>query len=224
MKALKAGEDPNQTNPVLKKEEEEEELIDDPNVQEFDESVAKASKSRQASIEEVPDESDRLGRDLAQTSTLSESLHPSRTSSVPRPSATPDIPSVPRNAPGAPPQADDDLSQEGDLKLPDTPMAFQSFPPPSNKPSAPAPESFYNVPARTPTPPPAAPSFVPSPAAHAPVPTAPYVPTQPSHGVDDNSVQLAQKHARWAVSALTFDDVDTAIKELRNSLRYLGAS
>jgi vacuolar protein sorting-associated protein VTA1 len=41
--------------------------------------------------------------------------------------------------------------------------------------------------------------------------------------VDDNSITLAQKHARWAVSALTFDDVDTAIKELKNSLRYLGA-
>lgn len=236
MKAFKAGEDPNQTNPAPKKEEEPE-LVDDPNVQEFDESVANASKSRQASIEEVPDESDRLGRDLAQTSTLSESLHPSRTSSVPRPPATPDIPSVPRNAPGASLQADEDPSQAGDFKLPDTPAnigsglnlpdtptAFQSFPPPSTQPSAPTPDSFYNVPARTPTPPPAAPSFVPSPAAHAPTPTAPYVPTQPSHGVDDNSVQLAQKHARWAVSALTFDDVDTAIKELRNSLKYLGAT
>jgi vacuolar protein sorting-associated protein VTA1 len=65
---------------------------------------------------------------------------------------------------------------------------------------------------------------VPSPAAHAPVAPAPYIPAQPSHGIDDNSVQLAQKHARWAVSALTFDDVDTAIKELRNSLKYLGAA
>ncbi|KAL1956878.1 hypothetical protein VTO42DRAFT_6726 [Malbranchea cinnamomea] len=41
--------------------------------------------------------------------------------------------------------------------------------------------------------------------------------------VDDNTIAQAQKHARWAVSALNFDDVDTAIKELRNALALLGA-
>jgi vacuolar protein sorting-associated protein VTA1 len=41
--------------------------------------------------------------------------------------------------------------------------------------------------------------------------------------VDDHNISLAQKHARWAVSALTFDDVDTAIKELKNALRFLGS-
>lgn len=112
-------------------------------------------------------------------------------------------------------------------KLPDTPTAFQSFPPPSDdlSVSTPDPASFYDTPsASAPTPPPVAPASVPRPAAHAPVAPAPYVPSQPSHGLDDNTVQLAQKHARWAVSALTFDDVDTAIKELRNSLKCLGAS
>ena len=206
-------------------------------MQAFDESVAEASKPRQASIEEIPDESDRLGRDLARKSTLDESLHPSRTSSAPRQPATPEIPSVPQNAPGLHPQASADHSQGGGLNLPstpatigsgphlpDTPTAFQSFPPPPTDTSASDPAAFYDAPASNPTPPPAAPTFVPSPAAHAPVAPEPYVPAQPSHGVDDNSVQLAQKHARWAVSALTFDDVDTAIKELRNSLKYLGAS
>lgn len=112
-------------------------------------------------------------------------------------------------------------------KLPDTPTAFQSFPPPSDdlSVSTPDPASFYDTPsASAPIPPPVAPASVPRPAAHAPVAPAPYVPSQPSHGLDDNTVQLAQKHARWAVSALTFDDVDTAIKELRNSLKCLGAS
>ncbi|KAJ5207396.1 Protein of unknown function DUF605 [Penicillium cf. griseofulvum] len=239
VKAFKAGEDPNETNPVPKQEEE---LIDDPDVQAFDESVAEqASKPHQPSIEEIPDESDRLGRELARKSTLDESLHPSRTSSTPRP--PPEIPSVPRNAPGSPPQPMDVDSNTGDLelpstpatigssssvpKLPDTPTAFHSFPPPSEDPSvsAPDPASFYDTPiASAPIQPPAAPTFVPSPLAHAPVQPAPYVPSQPSHNIDDSSVQLAQKHARWAVSALTFDDVDTAIKELRNSLKYLGAS
>ncbi|CAG8060494.1 unnamed protein product [Penicillium olsonii] len=235
VKAIKAGEDPNESNPVPKQEEEE--LVDDPDVQAFDQSVAEASNPRQASIEEIPDESDRLGRDLARKSTLDESLHPSRTSSAPRQPVTPEIPSVPQNAPGTLPQANFNHDQAGGLslpstpaaigstpKLPDTPTAFQSFPPPPTDTTASDPASFYDAPPSNPTPPPAAPTFVPSPAVHAPVAPEPYVPTQPSHGVDDNSVQLAQKHARWAVSALTFDDVDTAIKELRNSLRYLGAS
>ncbi|KAJ5365399.1 Vacuolar protein sorting-associate Vta1 N-terminal [Penicillium concentricum] len=242
VKAFKAGEDPNETNPAPKQDED---LADDPDVQAFDESVAEqASKPRQPSIEEIPDESDRVARELARKSTLNESLHPSRTSSTPRP--PPEIPSVPRNAPGSPPQPMDvDDPSTGDLelpstpatiggsssvpKLPDTPTAFHSFPPPSEDPSvsAPDPASFYDTPAASapaPIQPPAAPTFTPSPLAHAPVQPAPYVPAQPSHGIDDSSVQLAQKHARWAVSALTFDDVDTAIKELRNSLKCLGAS
>ncbi|KGO66235.1 Vacuolar protein sorting-associate Vta1, N-terminal [Penicillium italicum] len=237
VRAFKAGEDPNVTNPAPKQEEE---LVDDPDVQAFDESVAEqASKPRQASIEEIPDESDRLGRELAQKSTLDESLHPSRTSSTPRP--PPEIPSVPRNAPGSPPSVEDYNTGGLELpstpvtiggsssvrKLPDTPTAFQSFPPPSEdlSVSTPDPASFYDTPsASAPIQPPVAPTFVPPPAVHAPVAPAPYVPSQPSHGLDDNTVQLAQKHARWAVSALTFDDVDTAIKELRNSLKCLGAS
>lgn len=40
---------------------------------------------------------------------------------------------------------------------------------------------------------------------------------------DDQTITQAQKHARWAVSALSFDDVPTAIKELKNALRQLGA-
>ena len=34
----------------------------------------------------------------------------------------------------------------------------------------------------------------------------------------------AQKHAKWAISALNFEDVDTAVKELRIALNALGAS
>jgi vacuolar protein sorting-associated protein VTA1 len=197
-------------------------------VQAFDESVAEhASKPTQPSIEEIPDESDRLGRDLARKSTLDESLHPSRTSSAPRPTVTsePEIPSVPSNAPGSPPQSMDIDNSGPGLELPDTPTAFQSFPPPSTNPSV-NPASFYDPSnnASAHLPPPAAPPAAPAPAAYTPSAPAPYIPPQPSHGIDDNTVQLAQKHARWAVSALTFDDVDTAVKELKNSLKLLGAS
>lgn len=264
MKAFKAGEDPNETNPAPK-EEEEVVAATDPEVQAFDESVAEqASKPRQASVEEVPDEADRLTRQLAHKSTLDESLHPSRTSSMPRaPAASePEIPSVPSNPPGTPGRARDiDLPDAGGLDLPSTPgtiggktgghapiidlpdtpgtsdlhvshasthsNTFQSFPPPSaTSPSieAPNPASFYDPSsAGAHIPPPAAPASVPAPAAHIPVAPAPSAPSQPSHSVDDHNISLAQKHARWAVSALTFDDVDTAIKELRNALRFLGS-
>jgi vacuolar protein sorting-associated protein VTA1 len=41
---------------------------------------------------------------------------------------------------------------------------------------------------------------------------------------DDEAVLAAQKHAKWAISALNFEDVDTAVKELRIALQSLGAS
>lgn len=257
MKAFKAGEDPNATNPAPK-EEKEVVAPTDPEVKAFDESVAEqASKPRQASVEEVPDEADRLGRQLAHQSTLDESLHPSRTSSMPpRAPAVPEfeIPSVPSNPPGTPGTARDvDLPSAGGgldlpstpgtiggrnggsapvIDLPDTPGSsdlhsshaphhpntFQSFPPPSaTSPTieAPNPASFYD--------PSTASAHIPPPAARIPVAPAPAAPSQPSHSVDDHNISLAQKHARWAVSALTFDDVDTAIKELKNALRFLGS-
>jgi vacuolar protein sorting-associated protein VTA1 len=33
----------------------------------------------------------------------------------------------------------------------------------------------------------------------------------------------SQKHARWAISALNFEDVNTAVKELKFALEALGA-
>jgi vacuolar protein sorting-associated protein VTA1 len=41
--------------------------------------------------------------------------------------------------------------------------------------------------------------------------------------VDDEAISQAQKHARCAISALNFEDTQTAIKELREALRRLGA-
>ena len=89
------------------------------------------------------------------------------------------------------------------------PSSFSSFPPPA--------------PARAPAP--TIPKPDPMPAAHIPatsITPAATPSTISNANVDDNSVSLAQKHARWAVSALTFDDVNTAVKELRESLKCLG--
>ncbi|KAK5713533.1 hypothetical protein LTR15_011233 [Elasticomyces elasticus] len=41
---------------------------------------------------------------------------------------------------------------------------------------------------------------------------------------DDEAVLAAQKHAKWAISALNFEDVGTAVKELRAALVRLGAA
>ena len=41
---------------------------------------------------------------------------------------------------------------------------------------------------------------------------------------DDVAIAKAQKHARWAISALNFEDAETAVRELRDALKTLGAS
>ncbi|EAW08382.1 uncharacterized protein ACLA_031150 [Aspergillus clavatus NRRL 1] len=260
VKALKAGEDPNASNPVIEEDKDIERLP-------VDESELDV-QARQPSVEEVPDESDRIQHDIARQSSLDESLHPSRSPSTVRPQhadGSIHIPDVPTGAPRTPagetsPSIDHgptlDLpsapatfasSSASIPNLPDTPVdlsahhstapdSFQSFPPPSNilPPSAPAsshdPNAFYNQPsARVLTPPPAqshsrsVPVYSRPAQQHTPAPAASTSSQVNSHNVSDDAISLAQKHARWAVSALTFDDVNTAIKELRESLRYLGA-
>ncbi|KAJ4156346.1 hypothetical protein NW754_007972 [Fusarium falciforme] len=58
---------------------------------------------------------------------------------------------------------------------------------------------------------------VPHPAVSNPPPA---IPQAPAPHADINQ---AQKHAKWAISALNFEDVPTAVKELRNALALLGA-
>ncbi|RYP91835.1 hypothetical protein DL770_002012 [Monosporascus sp. CRB-9-2] len=43
------------------------------------------------------------------------------------------------------------------------------------------------------------------------------------YNTDDMAVVQAQKHAKWAISALNFEDVPTAVRELQNALAVLGA-
>lgn len=43
-----------------------------------------------------------------------------------------------------------------------------------------------------------------------------------SYNTDDDAVMLAQKHAKWAISALNFEDVPTAVRELKIALQTLG--
>ncbi|KAE8148010.1 Vta1 like-domain-containing protein [Aspergillus avenaceus] len=245
VKAIKAGEDPNESNPVITEEEEDLEVkTDDPEVQAIVGSPP--AQPGQPSVEDVPDESMRPSR--------SSPTLPEPPTEIPASHYAPRTPSrnmdldteqdAPLNLPSAP--ATLTSSSTSVPHLPDTPSgpsmhqpagahdAFQSFPPPSAMPQSPPtvshdPSAFYSQPSRSPyqpaqSPAPVAPRPAPQPVA---VP-APITSTGPSsnhassQAVDDESIALAQKHARWAVSALTFDDVNTAIKELRNSLKHLG--
>ncbi|KAG7292807.1 hypothetical protein NEMBOFW57_002851 [Staphylotrichum longicolle] len=56
-------------------------------------------------------------------------------------------------------------------------------------------------------------------------PRAGYAPVQ-SGGftADEAAMAGAQKHAKWAISALNFEDVPTAVRELRRALELLGAT
>lgn len=129
------------------------------------------------------------------------------------------------------------------LGLPEQPTAppgrsadFESFPPPT-LPDEPAnaPQDFYRAPSPQPPPPtypppPQQPTYhAPPPVHHQPPPqrfNAPPPPPAKKNQLitDDVSIAKAQKHCRWAISALNFEDADTAVKELREALKTLGAS
>ncbi|KAK0632679.1 Vta1 like-domain-containing protein [Immersiella caudata] len=57
---------------------------------------------------------------------------------------------------------------------------------------------------------------------HPVAPPTSYAPTPTS--VDEAAIAGAQKHAKWAISALNFEDVNTAVRELRKALEMLGAT
>ncbi|KIW07851.1 uncharacterized protein PV09_01766 [Verruconis gallopava] len=85
-----------------------------------------------------------------------------------------------------------------------------------------APHQFISPPQQTTL---SAPSLAPQPSIQAQQPALTQLPqTMPGqYNRDDESIMQAQKHAKWAISALNFEDVDTAVKELRIALRALGA-
>lgn len=122
------------------------------------------------------------------------------------PSAPPSLPSVPQDfyRPTPPP-----ATAPPPVKMPQ---------PRDVPPQAPAAShSYYSQPAQPPAP------------RTAPPPTAPaqqYTgagggPSNP-YNADDIAILQAQKHAKWAISALNFEDVSTAVRELQAALASLG--
>ncbi len=315
-KAIKAGEDPNLSNPTPEPVPNNEPSALDPNDPDVQilngppTATHNQPQAHQPSVEEVPDEHDRLERYLAQRSSANESIHPSRAPSNQRqphqntwdqpgepspqdagedyyhsggggevsPLASPKIdrtasdgggyfPRVPgaddsshvSALPDAPPQ---DPGAPPNVKLPD-PSAFppppvpiadpryshlpnrdslESFPPPyTNQPFEPT--GAHESPPQPSPHPQLAPRQVPPHRSVFPSQSPPAV-QQSSHVMqgghprpavpqptnstanyvaDEEAVLKAQKHARWAISALNFEDVNTAVKELRGALEALGA-
>ncbi|KAI8961271.1 DUF605-domain-containing protein [Daldinia sp. FL1419] len=103
-------------------------------------------------------------------------------------------------------------------------------PAPSSPPVAPTPQDFYRS---EPTPPVVPPSQTREPSrSYYSQPSQPAVPAQQYGGnsgssnalnTDDMAIVQAQKHAKWAISALNFEDVPTAVRELQAALATLGA-
>ncbi|KAI1445961.1 DUF605-domain-containing protein [Annulohypoxylon stygium] len=122
---------------------------------------------------------------------------------------SPLIPSPSSHDPALPPSAPpQDFYRDRAPAPPVVPHHHQHIPPPAPAPS----HNYYSQPPQP---------VIPQPA---PVPVVP----APQYGggastVDDMAMSQAQKHAKWAISALNFEDVPTAVRELQAALASLGA-
>lgn len=215
-RAIKAGEDPNDSNPVA-----EEPAADEQTGMEGLERTVSGAAYQQPTVESAPE-----SKQPSPPGSVSQHFSPA--------SATPLAPAA------ASPSAATDASRSGSVGggyFPSVPTFTSDSAQPAAPTAAPdvtSPADFYNQPPQTSTTVPAtAPTFA------APIPTratappttipqnAPLPPVQavPAGGyrTDDDSMTLATKHAKWAISALNFEDVNTAVKELRLALQTLGA-
>lgn len=167
---------------------------------------------------------------------------PMSQSPPPGPSAPPPVEQFGHGStPGGPPPA----------LPPQQPSQFSSFPMPQIPPQQPPqfPQATPQFPQASPQFPQVSPQFTPSaptpvgaPGPSAPpawsTPSIPHpamsnpppaIPQAPAYSAptgfkpDQKAINQAQKHAKWAISALNFEDVPTAVKELRNALAQLGA-
>ncbi|KID72038.1 Vacuolar protein sorting-associated protein vts1 [Metarhizium brunneum] len=215
LKAIREGKDPNETNPQVQEDEGSEPVLSptDPAVQQI-------MSPPVASVEDAPDDGE------PPIAPVQEGYFPPTTAQP-----EPFVPSPLTQSPGPPasvmhpPPAQVSPAPSPDVHPPQqSPQIPTKLPPP--EPSAPTPSAWNNVPS---APPPSAPTpqYVPPTVAPAPAPVrqagppAPSAPTgfAPNH----KSIEQAQKHAKWAISALNFEDVPTAVQELRNALGMLGA-
>lgn len=250
LKAIREGKDPNESNPKQEPELEALPALDpnDPEVQGLSSPPAKA-----ASVEDDPDtEFYKQGAAPTAPAEPFAPQAPSEPEPEPEPepaqSSVLDLPSVPsgNDANPPPPQTQgyfdppgqfppSSLSQAGtndtaraaNAPTAPSPYAGSSTDPAFGPANTASPWQPPQIPKSTP-PPPAPQQFKPPPSipqqAKAPVvPISTNSWTPNSGSADDMDLPKAQKHAKWAISALNFEDVPTAVKELRNALAALGA-
>ena len=254
-KAIKAGEDPNASNPMPEPEHDANAIsVLDPN----DPEVQALSESRplhQSSGNEIPNEHNSTIPHAITPSTLSQPAYPSRSESMDNPGGPsspyhnaenyyhtskdvspigpPSITGPPSIGGGYFPRTAKDIQpspSSGPMDLPAVPGDVsngQSGMSPINQLSAPTsppafPSEHKQVPAARSTPQNDLSTFqyrsIP-----AWQPAVPVYETEHAPLVDDQAMTEATKHARWAISALNFEDVPTAVKELRKALEMLGA-
>ncbi|ROW04794.1 hypothetical protein VMCG_04910 [Cytospora schulzeri] len=250
-KAIKEGKDPNESNPKKEDLPPQQPALDptDPEVQAFGSPSEQIPKS--ATVEDAPD-ADLPQTPAVPSLPSAPDDGELKLPSAPGygDEAAPDTlpgyfdppPSLP--SPVSPPIQDPGNFTPSAPSAPQTwtptpPPASSSFQPPPSAPSgpptfAPSPPSTAAV-VPPPTSPPTNPNFTNMPPPSANVSRAVPPPTtsgssrssQPvvvNFTADDAAMSQAQKHAKWAISALNFEDVPTAIRELRRALETLGAA
>lgn len=248
LKAIREGKDPNESNPKIEEPEPETagEALD-PNDPEVKELASLAAQ--QPSVEDASDAGEPAAGSAATPAqyqpsppaTAQEDYFPAAPANVPEtfaPSPLSQSPAQPSSGlpPPSGPSSSISATAPNHLSQPSPQIPTQSIP--QLTPQAPSPGTDPSAPpswTTTPSipahqPPPAAPySQQPSAPAWAPPvpqPAPPPVQQQPpplTHSISSHKdLDKAQKHAKWAISALNFDDVPTAVLELRNALASLG--
>ncbi|KAB8606235.1 hypothetical protein FH972_025865 [Carpinus fangiana] len=239
VKAVKAGQDPNTTNPV---KEPDPELGDgevaplDPNDPEVQAINGTSSVYEQPSVEDAPDTQRLPG--IVRTTTsgmtpadnppidkeLSGAPSPLQATDNPRQNSVgggyfPEVSPTSPTAPTPPAVANKDAPVSPIESTPPSIPAISSPPAVIPDVTPDAGEQYYSEakaginPVTVPNPQPL----------QAPVPNPAIQQPPGNYLTDDDAVANAMKHSKWATSALNFEDVPTAVKELREALRSLGA-
>ncbi|TQN72586.1 Vacuolar protein sorting-associated protein vts1 [Colletotrichum shisoi] len=246
LKAIKEGKDPNESNPKHEEPEKDLPALDpnDPDVRGLT-----SPPPKPASVEDDPET--EFYKKASTPAESAPTVAPSEP--VPTQSNVLDLPSVPTTTDlnSNPPAPQNQGYFDPPEQFPPSPLSqtgVNDMAPAANAPSAPSPyaasstgPSFSPANAASPwqppqtaplnvtksPPPPAPQQFKPPPIAHQPkasvVPVSNNSWTPSSAPSDEMDLPKAQKHAKWAISALNFEDVPTAVKELRNALAALGA-
>lgn len=240
-RALKEGQDPNATNPKPELKPVASEDDDLENELKALESSSASKAGLQPSVEDVsetaPVQGDIVTSNLTQDkSTFEADVSPIdttvSTSSRPVSVGGGYFPSAPATANGEAPATVEDFNSPhideethiprqatmADMMSPsidnDTHIPSRSQVPAASATQQSSPSQYYR----------SVPPAQPPSTASRPVVTqsTPQVSSSTAFKADDDAVMAAQKHAKWAISALNFEDVPTAVRELRIALQSLG--